>query len=137
MKLGVTYTDTRFGDIYVLTGTNYPTLTWTKITGGSGNLPPSSSSDAGKVLTVDQNGDPDWENIPQIFYGNGTPGSNKSDYENVKVDDLYIDRNKTYALCIYRCVAFTPSNNSLIWRATESDVVSNGTPPTTSGVRRP
>lgn len=63
-----------------------------------------------------------------IFYGDGVPTSAQSDYENVKVDDLYIDRNKTYALCIYRCGSV--SNNYVYWRATESDIKNAGEPST-------
>lgn len=66
-----------------------------------------------------------------IFYGNGVPTSTQSDYENVKVDDLYIDRNKTYGLCIYRCVAI-PITNVVIWQSTESDIKDAGEPPTSN-----
>lgn len=64
-----------------------------------------------------------------IFYGDGVPTSTQSDYENVKVDDLYIDRNKTYSFCIYRCVAI-PITGVVIWQSTESDIKDAGEPPT-------
>lgn len=102
-NIGLIYVNSNTGDIFILTGKQVPNLTWTKVTGG---------------------------NSTNIFYGNGVPTSTKSDYENIKLDDLYIDRNKTYALCIYRCAAI-PNPEVVIWQSTESDIKDVGEPPTT------
>lgn len=65
------------------TGTGALDYEWANI--GNGNLPPSTSTDEGKVLTVDSNGDPEWE-TPS---GSGLPASTSADEGKV----LTVDAN--------------------------------------------
>ena len=65
------------------TGTGALDYEWANI--GNGNLPPSTSTDEGKVLTVDSNGDPEWETSS----GSGLPASTSADEGKV----LTVDAN--------------------------------------------
>ena len=65
------------------TGTGALDYEWANI--GNGNLPPSTSTDEGKVLTVDSNGDPEWD-TPS---GSGLPASTSADEGKV----LTVDSN--------------------------------------------
>ena len=123
-NIGLIYVNSNTGDIFILTGKERQNLTWTKITGGSGNLPPSSSSDAGKVLTVDQNGDPDWENVDgKIWKGTDVDLETRititSEFEGIKEGSIFVNKISMGGyfinqLCIVKEVGIRPVSSFFV-----------------------